>query len=51
LPARLAFGLNKPRNHILGSEFAGEVEAIGSAVTRFKQGDQVFGYVGQSMGA
>jgi len=51
LPARLAFGLNKPRNHILGSEFAGEVEAIGSAVTRFKQGDQIFGYVGQSMGA
>jgi hypothetical protein len=51
LPARLAFGLNKPRNHILGNEFAGEVEAIGSAVTGFKQGDQVFGYVGQSMGA
>jgi NADPH:quinone reductase-like Zn-dependent oxidoreductase len=51
LPARLAFGINKPRNHVLGNEFAGEVEAVGKAVTRFKPGDQVFGYLGQSMGA
>jgi NADPH:quinone reductase-like Zn-dependent oxidoreductase len=51
LPARLAFGLSKPRQPILGSEFAGEVEAVGAAVTRFKQGDQVFGYVGEGMGA
>lgn len=51
LPARLAFGLSKPRNPILGSEFAGEVEAIGKAVTRFKPGDPVFGYLGPSMGA
>ena len=51
LPARFAFGVNKPKKYILGSEFAGEVEAVGAAVTRFKQGDQVFGYRGQSMGA
>jgi NADPH:quinone reductase-like Zn-dependent oxidoreductase len=51
LPARLAFGLSKPRQPILGSEFAGEVEAVGAGVTRFKQGDQVFGYVGEGMGA
>jgi NADPH:quinone reductase-like Zn-dependent oxidoreductase len=51
LPAGLAFGFNKPKKHILGSEFAGEVEAVGTAVTRFKPGDQVFGYRGQNMGA
>jgi NADPH:quinone reductase-like Zn-dependent oxidoreductase len=51
LPARLAFGIRKPKKNILGSEFAGEVEAVGAAVTRFKPGDQVFGYRGQSMGA
>jgi NADPH:quinone reductase-like Zn-dependent oxidoreductase len=51
LPARLAFGFRKPKKHILGSEFAGEVAAVGAAVTRFKPGDQVFGYRGQSMGA
>ncbi len=51
LPARLAFGFRKPKKQILGSEFAGEVEAVGAEVTRFKPGDQVFGYRGQSMGA
>jgi NADPH:quinone reductase-like Zn-dependent oxidoreductase len=51
LPARLAFGYNKPKKHILGSEFAGVVEAVGAAVTRFKPGDEVFGYRGQTMGA
>jgi len=51
LPARMFFGISKPRISILGSEFAGDVEAVGRDVTRFKAGDSVFGYRGQSMGA
>lgn len=51
LPARLSFGVRAPRKPILGSEFAGVVDATGVGVTRFKVGDEVFGYVGQHMGA
>ncbi len=45
--ARLtAVGLLKPKNRLLGSDMAGEVEAVGDAVTRFRPGDEVFGFVG-----
>lgn len=44
-------GLLKPKNAILGFYLAGEVEAVGQKVTRFKEGDQVFGWTGMSLGA
>ena len=40
---RLALGLRKPRNPIPGLDLAGTVVAVGSAVTRFSPGDEVFG--------
>jgi len=42
IPARIALGITKPRQPIFGSELAGEVEAVGDSVTRFKVGDRVF---------
>ena len=43
-------GLRRPKHRILGSEFAGVVEAAGAAVTLFAVGDEVFGTTG-SFGA
>lgn len=43
VPGRLLFGFRKPKNTIPGSDFAGTVESIGSNVTEFKPGDEVFG--------
>ncbi|WP_424975671.1 NAD(P)-dependent alcohol dehydrogenase [Dinoroseobacter sp. S124A] len=43
IPGRLMFGLTRPRNTRLGSEFAGIVEAVGAQVTRFAPGDRVYG--------
>ncbi|MFS0688535.1 NAD(P)-dependent alcohol dehydrogenase [Sporosarcina sp. 179-K 8C2 HS] len=43
LPARLAFGLTKPKYPIPGGDMAGIVEARGANVTRFQVGDEVYG--------
>jgi len=53
LPVRLVFGLfmgGLGKNKILGHEFAGEVEAVGSDVTMFRPDDQVFGSAGMKGG-
>ena len=48
--ARLAMGLARPRQPILGTELAGVVAAVGKDVTRFKPGDAVFAFPGGKMG-
>jgi NADPH:quinone reductase-like Zn-dependent oxidoreductase len=48
---RLNMGLFKPKNTILGCDFAGQVEAVGRDVKQFKPGDAVFGEVlGHNLG-
>jgi len=51
LLSRLVSGLRRPRQRVLGTEFAGEVEAAGAAVTEFAVGDRVFGTTGLKFGA
>jgi NADPH:quinone reductase-like Zn-dependent oxidoreductase len=40
----LVLGFRRPRNAVLGMIVSGEVESAGMKVTRFQQGDQVFGW-------
>jgi NADPH:quinone reductase-like Zn-dependent oxidoreductase len=42
IPARLILGIRKPKPKVLGMELAGKIEAVGSAVTKFKPGNNVF---------
>jgi NADPH:quinone reductase-like Zn-dependent oxidoreductase len=51
LAMRMQFGFLKPSPKILGFELAGEIEAVGKDVTRFKIGDQVFGTPEPEFGA
>ncbi len=50
LIAPLIFGISKPRQPILGSELAGEIESVGKHVSKFKVGDPVFAFSDFSMG-
>ncbi|MEW5849248.1 MAG: NAD(P)-dependent alcohol dehydrogenase [Myxococcota bacterium] len=47
---RLVFGFTRPRQPVLGTELAGEVEAVGRDVRAFRVGDHVFAYAGAGMG-
>ncbi len=48
---RMLYGFSRPKFPVGGTEFAGEVVAIGPLVTRYRVGDQVFGLSPDSFGA
>jgi len=50
LISRLVFGILRPRQPILGTELAGDVESVGKDVNKFRVGDQVFASSGAGMG-
>ena len=49
--ARIITGLFKPKKQIPGTEFAGEIEAVGKSVSSLKVGDKVFGFDDQGSGS
>ncbi|OHD18040.1 MAG: NADPH:quinone reductase [Spirochaetes bacterium GWD1_27_9] len=51
LMMRAMLGFTKPRNPILGSFLAGEIESVGKNVKKFKKGDQVYASTGMKFGA
>jgi NADPH:quinone reductase-like Zn-dependent oxidoreductase len=48
---RVFTGLIRPKEIVLGNEFAGEIQAVGNGVTAFEVGDRVFGYSGLQHGS
>ena len=48
---RVVLGFTKPRKSVLGLVVAGEIEAVGKEVTRFRPGDQVYGFTGFGFGS
>jgi NADPH:quinone reductase-like Zn-dependent oxidoreductase len=48
---RVFTGLIRPKGTVLGNEFAGDIQAVGSGVTSFQVGDRVFGYSGLQHGS
>ena len=51
VPMRLAFGIRRPRQPVLGQELAGDVESVGKEVRSVAKGDRVFGATGIPLGA
>jgi NADPH:quinone reductase-like Zn-dependent oxidoreductase len=47
---RLAFGLTKPRNPVLGTTFTGVIEEVGSQVTNYQVGQSIYGSTGMQLG-
>lgn len=47
---RLVFGMSRPRQPVLGSELAGDIESVGKHGSKFKVGDEVFVFTGAGMG-
>ncbi|MDO8847669.1 MAG: NAD(P)-dependent alcohol dehydrogenase [Coriobacteriia bacterium] len=51
LPMRLAFGIIRPRQPVLGQELAGDIESVGKDVTSLERGERVFAATGVGLGA
>jgi len=51
LPLRLALGVSRPKNQVLGGYFSGVVEDVGDKVSKFSTGEEVFGCARLKLGA